>query len=107
LLAIRAEPQANATRLAKSLGITKGAVSQVLKRLEGKHVIAKRSDPAQKNEVTASFTRLGRNAIAAFLARRDTIGRRIRAYLASLAADEATTIRRFLEEMAVSVPDND
>ncbi|MDE2185013.1 MAG: MarR family transcriptional regulator, partial [Alphaproteobacteria bacterium] len=35
LLAIRGEPEANATRLAARLGVTKGAVSQVLKRLEG------------------------------------------------------------------------
>jgi len=67
LLAIKDEPEANATKLAGRLGVTKGAVSQLLKKLEAKGVIEKTSDPAQKNEITSTFTRLGKAASIAGL----------------------------------------
>ena len=106
LLAIRREPDANATRLAGRLGITKGAVSQVMKRLEEKGVIAKHIDSAQKNEVTASFTRLGEKAMSAFLAERAAVQKRFHGYLRSLSEGEKRTLRRFLDQMEAYLPDN-
>ena len=106
LLAIRSEPEANATRLAARLGITKGAVSQVMKRLEDKDVIAKHADPAQKNEVTVSFTGLGRKALSAFSAERANTHKRFCAYLSSLSEGEKKTLRRFLEQVGAYLPDN-
>ncbi|HUO99131.1 MAG TPA: MarR family transcriptional regulator [Rhizomicrobium sp.] len=107
LLAVLHEPDANATKLAMRLGITKGAVSQVLKRLEGKRVIVKRSDPTQKNEVTVTFTRLGRAALDDFLARRASVNKRVDAYLASLTDTEAATVRRFLNQIEATLPEDD
>lgn len=105
LLAIQSEPEANATRLAARLGVTKGAVSQVMKRLEGKGLIAKHADPAQKNEVTASFTRSGRTALSAFLDERAATHKRFHLYLASLSEGEKRTLRRFLDRMGDFLPD--
>ena len=107
LLAIRGEPQANATRLAARLGITKGAVSQVMKRLKGKGVIAKHADPAQKNEVTVSFTGLGRKGLSAFVAERASTHKRFCAYLSALPEDEKKTLRRFLEQVGAYLPGNE
>jgi DNA-binding MarR family transcriptional regulator len=104
LLAIRDEPKANATKLAGRLGITKGAVSQVLKRLEAKKVISKRSDSAQKNEVTASFTALGKSALAAFLAERAQTGERFHGYVASLSRGEQAIVLGFLKQMEAVLP---
>ncbi len=104
LLAIRREPRANATRLGVLLGVTKGAVSQVLKRLEGKGVIVKQVDSAQKNEVTASFTPLGREAVAAFVAERATAREGLEAYVNALPPAERQALGRFLEQVAVALP---
>lgn len=104
LLAVQAEPEANATRLAALLGVTKGAVSQVLKRLEAKGVVLKRVDPAQKNEVTASFTPLGRLALDAFLAEREGSRQRFTQYLDSLPDPEQAVLRRFLAEVSSYLP---
>lgn len=97
LLAIRQEPEMNATELARRLGITKGAVSQVMKRLEGKGVLGKRHDPYQKNELTAFFTPLGQAAIETFVAQRAEARRRFREHLDSLSDEESRIIRRFLD----------
>ena len=107
LLAIRSEPDANTTRLAARLTITKGAASQVMKRLEAKRVIVKRVDPKRKNEVTAAFTILGAEALAAFLAERAAAAERSRGFLASLSQRETTALRRFLELIGESLPKND
>jgi DNA-binding MarR family transcriptional regulator len=104
LLAIRRDPEANATRLAAILGVTKGAVSQVLKRLAGKGVIGKRVDPSQKNEVTAFFTPLGREAIEDFLSQRAAMQQGFAAYLAALTKEERAVIRGFLEQFAAALP---
>jgi DNA-binding MarR family transcriptional regulator len=107
LLAIKDEPEANATKLAGRLGVTKGAVSQLLKKLEAKGVIEKTSDPAQKNEITSTFTRLGKAAITAFLKSRESQHRRFAAYLAALSPAEKKAIRGFLAEMPAYLPSAD
>jgi len=104
LLAARSEPGANATRLAARLGVTKGAVSQVTKRLSAKGVIGKRVDPTQKNEVTIFFTPRGRQALEAFLHSRDHSRHNFEAYLDGLSETEDQTIRRFLEQAAAMLP---
>jgi len=107
LLAVRDEPEANATKLAARLAVTKGAVSQILKRLEDKGVVEKATDPSQKNEITVSFTKLGDKAISAFLKGREGQHRRFSAYLQSLSAAEKKTIRAFLDHTQSYLPEAD
>lgn len=107
LLAVRSAPAANATRLAARLGVTKGAVSQVLKRLEGKGVIVKHVDASQKNEVTVSFTPTGREAIEAFLGQRAALHREFVGYLESLPPAERETLRLFVDRFAAFLPDGE
>ncbi|HXP95573.1 MAG TPA: MarR family transcriptional regulator [Telmatospirillum sp.] len=104
LMAVRSEPESNATRLAERLGVTKGAVSQVLKRLEGKGVIVKHVDSSQKNEVTVSFTPSGRKVLESFLAQRGATQQRFHAYLSSLSETEGRTLRRFLDQFGSFLP---
>ncbi|MHC1713505.1 MAG: MarR family winged helix-turn-helix transcriptional regulator [Solidesulfovibrio sp.] len=104
LLAIRREPESNATKLAARLGITKGAVSQVLKRLETKNVIGKRIDPSHKNEVTSHFTPLGQEAVEDFLSQRAALQQHFQTYLDSLSEAERAVIQRFLEQFAAVLP---
>ena len=62
LLMIENDLATNASKIAQQLGLTKGAVSQTLSRLEKKGVIVKSRDPYNKNELTLSLTDLGKEA---------------------------------------------
>jgi DNA-binding MarR family transcriptional regulator len=62
LLVIKDDIDSNATKIAKQLGLTKGAVSQTLSRLEKKGVILKIKDPYNKNELNLSLTDFGKEA---------------------------------------------
>jgi DNA-binding MarR family transcriptional regulator len=63
---IAEHPDLNAGEMAQKLGVSNGAVSQTLARLERKGVIKKVKDPSLKNRVTASFTASGSQAIQLF-----------------------------------------
>ena len=52
-------PDINASEMAAKLGVTKGAISQTLTRLEKKGILVKTKDPQNKNELTVHFTSLG------------------------------------------------
>ncbi len=60
--AIGKNPGINMTRLAERMGVTKGAISQMLARLARKKLVLKRSIPGSAKEVTAELTDLGRIA---------------------------------------------
>jgi DNA-binding MarR family transcriptional regulator len=55
-------PGINVTRLAERMGVTKGAVSQMLARLAKKKLIDKRRTPGSDKEVMIDLTELGRRA---------------------------------------------
>jgi DNA-binding MarR family transcriptional regulator len=55
-------PGINVTRLAERMGVTKGAVSQMLKRLVHKKLISKRMIAGNEKEVAIELTDLGRTA---------------------------------------------
>lgn len=60
--AIREHPEAHLTALADRLGVTKGAVSQLVKKLEEKGMIVKDRDPANRARVVLSLTARGERA---------------------------------------------
>ena len=62
MLVIKNKIDTNATEIAKQLGLTKGAVSQTVSRLEKKGIIVKTKDPYNKNELTLSLTPFGKKA---------------------------------------------
>jgi DNA-binding MarR family transcriptional regulator len=55
-------PGINATRLAEKMGVTKGAVSQMLKRLARKKLITKGTVAGNEKEIAIELTDLGRIA---------------------------------------------
>ena len=54
LLFTQAVQDKNLSEMAQKLGISKGAVSQTISRLEAKGILTKKLDPSQKNEVQIS-----------------------------------------------------
>ena len=54
-------PALNVTDFAKALGVTKGAISQVAKKLEGKGVVRRYKSGTNGKEVFLELTEIGRN----------------------------------------------
>lgn len=105
LLVIENDIDTNATEIAKQLGLTKGAVSQTLSRLEKKGIIIKSKDPYNKNELTLSLTGFGKEAYhfcqstkMAFIEAHDDL-------LAKLNPKEKEVLLNFLQHMEKTIDD--
>lgn len=88
----------NATKIAQQLGITKGAVSQTLSRLEKKGVLTKSKDPAYKNELTATFTSFGAAAFKHYKAKASEMLMKYHRSLGSYTDKEKAAIYQFLSK---------
>jgi DNA-binding MarR family transcriptional regulator len=96
MLVIAQDRSVNAITMAGRLGISKGAVSQTLTRLENKGILVKEKDPAYKNELTAHFTELGEKALERHRNLRASLQAEYDAYLETIAEDDQQVIRKFL-----------
>jgi DNA-binding MarR family transcriptional regulator len=92
-------PDANAGEMAQRLGVSNGAVSQTLARLERKGVIKKFKDPSLKNRVTASFTASGKEAMERFEAEQASSRESFSNYLNGLSKTEREVIGSFLSRI--------
>ena len=100
LMAVIDKDQAtNATAIANRLGITKGAVSQTLSRLEKKGIITKSKDPYSKNELTAYFTKLGKGALKKHRNKRAALQVEYEQYFSSLSKNDRIVIQNFLAHL--------
>ena len=99
MLVIRDRVATNATRIAGELGVTKGAVSQSLSRLEEKGVLTKSRDTEKKNELTLTFTPFGARALEHYRAHTKGVFDGPRAFLTGLTGEERRMIETFLEEV--------
>ena len=96
---LKETPDLNAGKIAQRLGISNGAVSQTLARLERKKIIIKTKDPALKNELTVTFTESGRTAIQGFEMEQASAIEAFSGYLASLSINDRKVIESFLSHM--------
>ncbi len=103
LLVIQDDVATNATTIAGRLGLTKGAVSQTLSRLEKKGIILKTKNPYNKNELTLSLTRLGKEAYAMCRSRQAVFTQAHDAYLTTLNPEQKEVIFNFLLHMEKAI----
>jgi DNA-binding MarR family transcriptional regulator len=96
---INEAPDLSAGEMADRLGITTGAVSQTLNRLEKKGMIQKTKDPSLKNKLTATFTKKGKTALKGFEQEQETTLKAFSAYLNDLSEPEREIVERFLSQM--------
>ncbi len=101
MLLIDDEQESNATIMAEKLGVTKGAISQTLSRLEKKGILEKTKDPYNKNELTATFTPLGQEALEKYREVRKVFRNRFAHYFSSFSESEREVIGRFLSQNAI------
>jgi DNA-binding MarR family transcriptional regulator len=101
MLFIHQEQDTNATRMAERLGVTKGAISQTLSRLEKKGILRKIKDPYNKNELTIEFTSLGKTILDHYLHVTAELHQQYDQYLSTLTDNERTIIRGFLSQAEI------
>jgi DNA-binding MarR family transcriptional regulator len=89
----------NASKMAARLGVTKGAVSQTLARLEKKGVLNKTRDPQNKNELTVHFTPLGKKILEEQKKLRTTFYEEYSKYFSNIPEKEEVIIMGFLRKM--------
>jgi DNA-binding MarR family transcriptional regulator len=92
-------PDASAGEMAQRLGVSNGAVSQTLARLERKGVIRKHKDPSLKNRMTATFTALGKEAMERFESEQASSRELFSNYLNGLSKTERKVIEGFLSRI--------
>ena len=88
------EGDLSVTDIARLMGVTKGAVSQTLKRLEGKGLTAKKPDPQNASRSIVTLTETGMAALRAHQRWHKAMDGGFRAYYDSLSPDRV----EFLEE---------
>ena len=84
------------TDIAKLFGVTKGAVSQKLKQLEGKGVIRKMPDPANVSRHIVTLTSKGELAFEKHMEWHEAMDGGFKAYKKSLGEEKLEIIREFL-----------
>jgi DNA-binding MarR family transcriptional regulator len=96
ILLIHNERATNGTLMAERLGVSKGAISQTLSRLEKKGILVKTKDPYMKNELTIDFLPLGKAVLQHYLQRMEDLQRDIDIYLSKLTDANRDAIMAFL-----------
>ena len=89
----------NASKMAARLGVTKGAVSQTLARLERKGILYKTRDPQNRNELTVHFTPLGKKVLEEQKKLRTTFYDEYAKYFSNISEKEEVIIMGFLRKM--------
>lgn len=103
MLETKGEQAVNATKIADKLGITKGAVSQTLTRLEKKGIVKKIKDPNYKNELSIFLTPLGKRAYDQYQILYNAITKHFYSIFSQYTEDEQKLIKRFLSDIEDTV----
>jgi len=90
---------ANATAMAVALGVTKGAVSQTISRLEKKNIVIKANDINNKNGLIISFTDLGKTIMKKFREKRTRSTLAYEKYLDNLSVQDKAVIQEFIAQV--------
>ena len=96
-------PGINVTGLAVRLGVTKGAASQLIKRLENKAVVSKYKDPKDDKTVLLGLTKLGKKAFDGhelFHAKHDAVMMQL---VSELPHDKVTFLREISLKMEAAL----
>ncbi|MEW6350163.1 MAG: MarR family transcriptional regulator [Thermodesulfobacteriota bacterium] len=96
---IKELPGLSAGDMAQKLGVSNGAVSQTLARLERKGVVRKEKDRSLKNRLTVDFTEPGRDAIERFEEEQASAMASFSEYLSGLTTEEHSAIGDFLSHL--------
>lgn len=103
LEAIGKSPGVNVTGIAKTLGVTKGAVSQVIRKLAGKKLIKRLRDEANEKAVLLILDERGKVAMEAHERFHAAYEAEIRKEFADMSREEIAFIRDVFTKLEASV----
>ncbi|MGY5879149.1 MAG: MarR family transcriptional regulator [Candidatus Thorarchaeota archaeon] len=89
----------NITAIAEKMGLTKGAISQTLSRLQKKGIISKEMFPKKKNELHVQFTESGEQLMNQLNKGKKSVEGKYRRYIQTLSEKEKQAISNFLDKM--------
>jgi DNA-binding MarR family transcriptional regulator len=96
----------NTSQLAERIGITKGAIAQITKRLVEKSLITSYHTPENKKEVYFKLTKLGKKAVLGHSRHHQRLNAGLHQYFESLSDKDMRTIAAFLDVLiAGNMPD--
>lgn len=84
------------TELARRLGITKGAVSQTLKRLDEKSLIVKEADSSNSSRITVNLSTKGKVAYFSHMQWHEEMDGGFRNYFVNLPEEKIKFLEEFL-----------
>ena len=93
------EQNTNVTAIASEMGLTKGAISQTLSRLQKKGIISKEMFPEKKNELRVQFTDSGEQLMIQLNKSKKSLEGKYRRYIQALSNKEKEVISNFLDKM--------
>ena len=93
------EQNTNVTAIANEMGLTKGAISQTLSRLQKKGIISKEMFPEKKNELRVQFTDSGEQLMIQLNKSKKSLEGKYRRYIQALSNKEKEVISNFLDKM--------
>ena len=99
LILVMSEAPTNASQMAKTLNVTKGAVSQTISRLEKKGILIKNKDPYLKNEITLAFTPLGNEVFQKYRQISRAVEDEFINKIENFREDELFIIGKFMDEI--------
>ncbi|MFX0071118.1 MAG: MarR family winged helix-turn-helix transcriptional regulator [Candidatus Hermodarchaeota archaeon] len=99
LLSISEGHDTNVTKIAEHFGLTKGAVSQTLSRLQKKGLIKKDLDTKKKNELHILYTNKGEELIKHIINMKMNLGSEYLNFIKKLSEKEKQAISDFLDKM--------
>lgn len=89
----------NITKIADHLGLTKGAISQTLSRLNRKGIIIKETEPSKKNQIHVQFTKKGKKLMEHVIEFRNSLETEYLNYIETKSDEEKQTISDFLDKL--------
>jgi DNA-binding MarR family transcriptional regulator len=98
--AIGKEPDVNVTELAGRIGVTKGAVSQIIKKLNDKKLVEKYHDENNKKEVLLKLTVKGNVVFQEHKNIHKVIDPQIRSFLAAQTNEQTVYLIEFLKMLS-------
>jgi DNA-binding MarR family transcriptional regulator len=99
ILLVHQEQNINAKKMADIFCVTKGAISQTLKRLVEKGMLSKKKNPEQPKELLITLTTLGQEAAIYFSKVKNRLAEKYDDYLENLSPKERKTIDAFLKRL--------
>ncbi len=94
-----------ASNLARKMGITNGAVTQMADKLVKKRLLVKQKRPGNRKEVYLTLTAEGETAYHSHLRFHEELNSKLTAYLDSLKPEEMAVLTNFVKIIDENLPD--